>query len=54
MGRNFSNVRLVDDREVRWGTVDRAAEKARVLVPLLTQQGRVYDVSSPDLPTVGS
>ena len=45
---------LTDDRQVRFGTVERAAEKASVLVVLLTQEGRVYDVSSPDLPTVRS
>ena len=33
-------------------TEDRAAEKAAVLVPLLTQPGRVFDVTSPDLPTI--
>ncbi len=43
---------LTDDRQVRWGTPDRAAEKAAVLGPLLTQSGRVYDVASPELPTV--
>ncbi len=45
---------LTDDRQVRFGTAERAAEKASVLVVLLTQEGRVYDVSSPDLPTVRS
>ena len=43
---------LTDDRQVVWGTEDRAAEKAAVLVPLLTQPGRVFDVTSPDLPTI--
>jgi cell division protein FtsQ len=43
---------LTEDREVRWGAPDRTAEKGAVLVALLTQTGRVYDVSSPDLPTV--
>jgi cell division protein FtsQ len=43
---------LTDDREVRWGAADRATEKGAVLVALLTQPGRVYDVTSPDLPTV--
>lgn len=45
---------LTEDRQVRWGTADRAPEKAAVLVPLLTREGRVYDVTSPDLPTVRS
>ncbi|OLT22292.1 hypothetical protein BJF78_07910 [Pseudonocardia sp. CNS-139] len=39
-------------REVRWGTPERAAEKGAVLVALLTQPGHVYDVTSPDLPTI--
>ena len=34
------------------GTTDRTDEKAEKLGALLTQPGRVYDVSSPDLPTV--
>ncbi len=43
---------LTGNRQVVWGTEDRAAEKAAVLVPLLTQPGRVFDVTSPDLPTI--
>lgn len=43
---------LVDGREVIWGTTDRTDEKAMKLGALLTQPGRTYDVSSPDLPTV--
>lgn len=43
---------LVDGRTVVWGTTDRTEEKALKLAALLTQPGRVYDVSSPDLPTV--
>ena len=43
---------LVDGREVVWGTTDRTEEKAQKLAALLTQPGRIYDVSSPDLPTV--
>ena len=41
-----------DGRVVVWGTTDRTDEKAAKLVALLTQPGRTYDVSSPDLPTV--
>ncbi len=37
---------------VVWGTTDRTDEKAEKLGALLTQPGRTYDVSSPDLPTV--
>ncbi|HET9563933.1 MAG TPA: cell division protein FtsQ/DivIB [Mycobacterium sp.] len=43
---------LVDGREVVWGTTDRTEEKAQKLAALLTQPGQIYDVSSPDLPTV--
>jgi cell division protein FtsQ len=39
-------------REVRWGGVEQGDRKASVLGPLLTQPGKVYDVSSPTLPTV--
>ncbi len=45
---------LTEDRQVRWGTAEQATEKATVLVALLTQPGRVYDVTSPELPTVRS
>lgn len=43
---------LADGRVVVWGTADRTQEKADKLAALLTQPGQVYDVSSPDLPTV--
>jgi cell division protein FtsQ len=43
---------LNDGRVVIWGTTDRTEEKAEKLAALLTQPGRTYDVSSPDLPTV--
>jgi cell division protein FtsQ len=43
---------LTDGRVVVWGTTDRTEEKALKLGALLTQPGRTYDVSSPDLPTV--
>ena len=43
---------LGDGRVVVWGTTERAAEKAEKLAALLTQPGKTYDVSSPDLPTV--
>ncbi len=43
---------LGDGRVVIWGTTDRTDEKAEKLTALLTQPGKVYDVSSPDLPTV--
>ena len=43
---------LADGRTVVWGTTERTDEKADKLAALLTQPGREYDVSSPDLPTV--
>ncbi len=43
---------LGDGRVVIWGSTDRTEEKAEKLAALLTQPGRTYDVSSPDLPTV--
>lgn len=43
---------LTDGRVVVWGTTDRTEEKALKLAALLTQPGKTYDVSSPDLPTV--
>ncbi|WP_434084989.1 cell division protein FtsQ/DivIB [Mycobacterium paraterrae] len=43
---------LTDGRKVIWGTNDRTEEKAQKLAALLTRPGRIYDVSSPDLPTV--
>ncbi|MCT7660175.1 cell division protein FtsQ/DivIB [Mycobacterium deserti] len=45
-------LQLIDGRQVVWGTTDRTEEKALKLAALLTQPGRTYDVSSPDLPTV--
>jgi cell division protein FtsQ len=43
---------LGDGRVVIWGSADRTDEKAEKLAALLTQPGKTYDVSSPDLPTV--
>jgi cell division protein FtsQ len=45
-------LRLADGKEVRWGTPERAEEKVAALTALLTQPGTVYDVTSPDLPTI--
>lgn len=42
---------LVGGREVRWGAADQGGHKAAVLGPLLTQPARVYDVTTPLLPT---
>ena len=43
---------LEDGKRVVWGSADSSELKANVLVALLSQPGRTYDVSSPDLPTI--
>jgi len=43
---------LGQNRQVLWGTAERSADKAAVVGPLLTQPGHIYDVTSPDLPTI--
>ncbi|PTR32204.1 cell division protein FtsQ [Rhodococcus sp. OK519] len=43
---------LVDGRVVVWGSVDDSERKSAVLSVLLTQPGQIFDVSSPQLPTV--
>lgn len=43
---------LTEDRRVRWGSPERGPDKAAVVEPLLGQPGRLFDVASPDLPTV--
>lgn len=45
-------LRLDNGREVRWGGVEQSDRKAAVLGPLLTQPGKIYDLSSPTLPTI--
>ncbi|MGD9573644.1 MAG: cell division protein FtsQ/DivIB [Thermoleophilia bacterium] len=45
-------LRLTENREVRFGSPDRATDKAAVLGPLLSQRAAVYDVVSPELPTI--
>ncbi|MFD9665429.1 cell division protein FtsQ/DivIB [Rhodococcus sp. NPDC059968] len=46
------SVTLLDGRIVVWGGTEKSERKAAVTLPLLTQPGQTYDVSSPDLPTV--
>jgi cell division protein FtsQ len=46
------NGRSGNGREVRWGGVEEGDRKAAVLGPLLTQPGKIYDISSPALPTI--
>ncbi len=38
--------------QLLWGSAEQSAEKARVAAALLTQPGKVYDVSSPSHPAV--
>lgn len=45
-------ITLSAGREVRWGSVADTPRKAAVLQVLLTREGTVFDVSSPELPTV--
>jgi len=43
---------LVDGRVVVWGSAEDSERKSAVVSVLLTQPGRIFDVSSPELPTV--
>ncbi|MGH3439103.1 MAG: cell division protein FtsQ/DivIB [Sciscionella sp.] len=43
---------LAGGKQVKWGTAQDSDRKAAVLKVLLTRPGKVYDVSSPDLPGV--
>ncbi|SDQ42635.1 cell division protein FtsQ/DivIB [Actinopolyspora saharensis] len=43
---------LTRGRTVEWGSAAESELKAAVLPALLTRQGRVYDVTAPELPTV--
>ncbi|WP_027927746.1 cell division protein FtsQ/DivIB [Amycolatopsis benzoatilytica] len=43
---------LTNGKTVRWGNAENTDRKAKVLAALLTQQGTVYDVSAPELPTI--
>jgi cell division protein FtsQ len=43
---------LRGERTVRWGGAADSDRKADVLAALLTQRGSVYDVASPQLPTI--
>ncbi|HLS78844.1 MAG TPA: FtsQ-type POTRA domain-containing protein [Nocardia sp.] len=54
LARSISDIslRLADGRTVMWGAADDAERKAAVVLPLLTREGTVFDVSSPNLVTV--
>lgn len=43
---------LAGGRTVLWGAPEDLAHKGAVLAALLSQPGKTYDVSSPDLPTI--
>jgi cell division protein FtsQ len=43
---------LTGKRTINWGSVADSAHKAEVLAALMTRPGKVYDVSSPQLPTI--
>lgn len=43
---------LTGGRTIKWGSADDSTRKAQVLAALMSQPGKVYDVSSPDLPTI--
>lgn len=43
---------ITGGRTIRWGSADDSAHKSAVLAALMTRPGTVYDVSSPDLPTI--
>ncbi|KDN18974.1 cell division protein FtsQ/DivIB [Amycolatopsis rifamycinica] len=45
---------LANGKIVRWGTAEQTDRKAKVLAALLTQDGKVYDVAAPELPTISS
>jgi cell division protein FtsQ len=45
-------MRLRGDRTVRWGGAADSDRKASVVAVLLSQPGQIYDVASPDLPTI--
>lgn len=49
-----NDIRLIlrGDREVHWGALEETPRKAAILPPLLTRPGKVYDVTTPALPTV--
>lgn len=51
-GPRAVTLRLTGGKQVRWGDSEESDRKAAVLAVLLSQPASVYDVSSPELPTV--
>ena len=45
---------LAGGKIVRWGSAEQTDRKAKVLAALLTQEGKIYDVAAPELPTITS
>ncbi|MPY79127.1 MAG: FtsQ-type POTRA domain-containing protein [Actinophytocola sp.] len=45
-------LRLRGGKVIQWGDAEQIERKSQVLAALLTRPGKVYDVSSPGLPTV--
>lgn len=45
-------LQLDNDQQVIWGSAAQSDLKGQVVVPLLKQQGRVFDVSAPSHPTL--
>jgi cell division protein FtsQ len=43
---------LINGKTVRWGNAEQTDRKAKVLAALLPREGKTYDVSAPELPTV--
>ncbi|MFI1918789.1 cell division protein FtsQ/DivIB [Nocardia sp. NPDC020380] len=54
VARSVSDIALElrDGRTVLWGGTNDSPRKAAVVLPLLTQDGKVFDISSPNLVTV--
>ncbi|MEB3367012.1 cell division protein FtsQ/DivIB [Saccharopolyspora mangrovi] len=50
--QNDIRLELNGGRSVDWGSVKDTERKALILPPLLTRPGKVYDVTTPALPTV--
>lgn len=54
LAENPNDIRLLltGEREIEWGSQEEAEKKAAILPALLTRPGKVYDVTTPALPTV--
>lgn len=51
-GPNDIRLTLSAGREIRWGGAEQIPQKIAVLQALLTQPGKVYNVASPESPTI--